>query len=165
MEVIESFSGDYRFLSNFWYVPGTVYGYATNEHFYQAMKCTNPEFRASIKECETAGQAKRKGAEWFMKRQGFALRDDWNTLRNEVMITGLRRKFDPNINPKLARQLIATGDAYLIEGNRWHDNYWGVCDGWCTRRDRSARYHSKRHTVKGLNRLGTMLMVVREEIR
>lgn len=160
MREISAFTGDYRFLSNFWYVPGTVYGYATNEHFFQAMKCTDPEFRARVKACETAGQAKRMGQAKYMQPNGYKLRDDWNAIKDEVMITGLRRKFDPKLNPKLARQLIATGDAYLIEGNNWHDNYWGVCNG-CYR----GRRKPLTHKANGLNRLGTMLMVVREEIR
>jgi hypothetical protein len=43
----------------------------------------------------------------------------------------------------MAQRLIQTGDAYLIEGNTWGDQYWGVCDG------------------QGLNSLGLLLMETR----
>ena len=50
-------------------------------------------------------------------------------------------------NPNLARLLIETGDATLIEGNTWGDRVWGVCDG------------------VGENRLGRILMRIRSEIK
>jgi predicted NAD-dependent protein-ADP-ribosyltransferase YbiA (DUF1768 family) len=55
--------------------------------------------------------------------------------------------------PDLQKKLLDTGDAYLEEGNTWHDNTWGNCK--C---DRCARY-------QGENRLGQILMQVREEAR
>jgi len=49
--------------------------------------------------------------------------------------------------------LLATGDTKLLEGNRWHDNFWGNCD--CPNcRDKP-----------GLNYLGKILMRVRLELR
>ena len=36
----------------------------------------------------------------------------------------VRAKFTQN--PHLARFLVETGDAELIEGNSWHDTFWGV---------------------------------------
>ena len=47
----------------------------------------------------------------------------------------------------LADKLLATGDAYLEEGNTWHDEIWGVYQG------------------EGTNWLGLILMQVREELR
>ena len=43
--------------------------------------------------------------------------------------------------------LIKTGDQELIEGNYWNDTYWGVCKG------------------VGQNKLGKILMRVREELK
>lgn len=59
-------------------------------------------------------------------------------------------------HPELAHQLLATGDALLIEGNRWHDNTWGDCR--CGSRDR----HNC--VPPGSNWLGQILMSVREAI-
>ena len=30
-------------------------------------------------------------------------------------------------NTPLMQRLLNTKDAYLIEGNQWHDNFWGIC--------------------------------------
>jgi ribA/ribD-fused uncharacterized protein len=62
----------------------------------------------------------------------------------------LRLKFTQN--PELRRRLLDTGDAVLVEGNTWHDNYWGTC---------TFRRCSK---TKGKNMLGKLLMQVRQEL-
>ena len=54
--------------------------------------------------------------------------------------------------PELRQKLLDTGDAYLIEGTTWHDNYWGICT--C---DRCGG--------RGQNKLGQLLMEIRKEIR
>lgn len=46
-------------------------------------------------------------------------------MRVDVMRDVVHTKFGSN--PDLAGQLIATGDAELIEGNYWHDNFFGNC--------------------------------------
>jgi predicted NAD-dependent protein-ADP-ribosyltransferase YbiA (DUF1768 family) len=60
------------------------------------------------------------------------------------MLSALRIKFK---NPELRAMLLTTGDEELIEGNWWRDTYWGVCEGI------------------GQNKLGKLLMQVREEIK
>ena len=60
------------------------------------------------------------------------------------MLSFVRAKFT---YPDLQEKLLATGDAYLEEGNYWNDTTWGVCNG------------------VGENRLGKILMQVRDEIR
>ena len=55
--------------------------------------------------------------------------------------------------PTLREKLLATDNEELVEGNTWHDNTWGECS--CERcKD-----------IKGQNRLGKMLMQIREEIK
>ena len=63
------------------------------------------------------------------------------------MLNLVRAKFTPG--SKLAEWLLATGEAELSEGNTWGDEYWGV----------------NLRTGKGLNKLGKILMMVREELR
>jgi predicted NAD-dependent protein-ADP-ribosyltransferase YbiA (DUF1768 family) len=72
------------------------------------------------------------------------LRHDWEAVKFSYMELGLRLKFQ---NSDLAEKLIATGDEELVEGNTWGDRVWGVCDG------------------EGENRLGKLLMKIREEIK
>ena len=143
--MIKEFIGQYEFLSNFWQSPFTYKGitYPTNEHFFQAMKTLDPKERQWIASAETPGIAKRRG-------RTCTLRYDWEQVKDEVMLTGLRIKFS---HPALRTQLIMTGDEELIEGNWWHDNTWGNCS--CP----------QCHSIHGQNRLGKLLMQVRKEIR
>lgn len=141
--MIKNFEGEYAFLSNFYFSPMIIDNvvYTTNEHFFQAMKSLNPKERQSIVLAPTPGKAKCLGRK-------VSLRKDWEDIKEEVMLTGLRHKFS---NPELRKKLLATGNEELIEGTTWHDNYWGICD--CE----TCGGHGK-------NRLGKLLMQVREEL-
>jgi predicted NAD-dependent protein-ADP-ribosyltransferase YbiA (DUF1768 family) len=68
------------------------------------------------------------------------------------MLELVRLKFE---FPQLQEQLLATGDATLVEGNYWHDNYWGSCH--CDRKE-ACKYH-------GQNQLGKLIMEVRTTIK
>ena len=79
------------------------------------------------------------------------LRPDWEQIKEQIMYELLLIKFQSNLT--LKEKLINTGDSYLIEGNYWQDRYWGVCP-------------PKGEIIKnGLNRLGELLMRVREELK
>jgi hypothetical protein len=67
------------------------------------------------------------------------------------MDRALRAKFAPG--SRLAERLVATGTAFLVEGNRWCDNHWGDC-----------RCGRTRCAQPGLNVLGRMLMALRREL-
>jgi ribA/ribD-fused uncharacterized protein len=135
---IRSFSGAYEFLSNFYYVAIQFEGewYLSVENAYQAAKSLVPAQRERFREVGPGG-AKRLGRQ-------VTLRPDWEEVKEEVMLELLRKKFAYN---GLRLQLLETGNAQLIEDNTWGDTYWGVCGG------------------KGRNRLGVLLMQVREELR
>ncbi len=135
------FQGEFRFLSNFYDSPITVYGleFPTVEHAFVASKTTDPTLRAFIAhDVPTPGQAKRKG-------RAFKLRDDWDELRIPIMTALITLKFAPGT--QLAHNLLATQDAILCEGNSWGDRFWGV--------DMEGR---------GANHLGTILMLRREQL-
>ena len=76
------------------------------------------------------------------------LRKDWEPQKVNVMLDLLRRKFR---QPDLRKMLLDTGDQKLVEGNGWHDNFWGKCI--CAK------------CPKGKNVLGQLLMQVRSELR
>lgn len=116
--------------------------YETVEHAFQAAKTHDVTERKLIGSTGTPGAAKRLGRKC-------KLRDDWETVKDKVMLFCLRKKF---VIPKLREKLLATEDAILIEGTRWHDSYWGVC------------YCEKCKGV-GRNMLGKLLMKVRAEIK
>lgn len=50
------------------------------------------------------------------------LRKDWESVKIKIMEEIVRAKFVQN--PELAQKLIATGNAYLEEGNTWGDKVW-----------------------------------------
>lgn len=143
---ITSFNMDHSFLSNFpdARIRYMKKDYPTLEHAYQAAKSTDENEREKIRLAETAGKAKRYG------RAVKALRPDWEEVKFKIMKKLLHRKFRI---PELRAKLLATGDAYLSEGNWWHDQIWGDCT--C----------SKCKAIPGRNMLGKLLMEVRSEIR
>ena len=126
---IDSFTGPYRFLSNFYRSPimcpippdYTEHHLAeTVENAYQACKCQHPEDAKAIIWARSPGEAKRMG-------RRVELLVDWDRRRIPLMRILLAIKFRAGID--LAGLLLATGDAELVEGNTWGDQFWGVCNG------------------------------------
>ena len=137
---INNFSGEYRFLSNFWMCTVEFEGdyYPSSEHAYQAGKTLNITERSLMRsDCVTPGDAKRYG-------KIVTLRPGWDIAKIPIMTRIVSDKFKRN--PELAKLLIATGDQILIEGNKRHDTFWGTCNG------------------VGQNHLGTILMDVRTDL-
>jgi len=153
--MINSFSGRWTFLSNFYPSKIVHQGitYPSNEHYYVAMKVNDDQMingqfypksdvRELISHVSTPGQVKRFG-------RTLKIRKDWDDIKLSVMEWGLREKFK---DEKLKEMLLQTGEEELVEGNWWHDNFFGVCAcGSCQ--------------GKGQNNLGKLLMKIRSEIR
>lgn len=116
MQTIDSFMGDFRFLSNFYVDEEHT---VSVEHKYQAAKATNLVDYLKIMQSPLPRDAKRLS-------KTIAIRPDWNDIRLIIMEQCLIEKFS---NSGLALRLVGTNDATLIEGNNWGDNFWGVCDG------------------------------------
>lgn len=144
-KLITNFSGEFEFLSNFF--PVDVYHegilYHSTEAAFQAAKTLDVSMKQRIANAETPGQAKRLGRQ-------VVLRIDWEEYKDKVMLDLLRKKFARGTD--LAKRLNATGEAILIEGTTWHDQYWGVCT-------------CPKCGGKGRNILGQLLMIVRTENR
>ncbi len=141
MDKINKFDGtQYRFLSNFYtcvvHYDGIIY--PSSEHAYQAAKTTDFTLRQVIANMDTPGQTKSAG-----KR--LSIREGWNTIKFNIMSEIVLIKFATSASLRL--KLLGTGDAELIEGNTWGDQYWGVCNG------------------KGENNLGKILMHVRNILK
>ena len=143
--VIKSFRGEHRFLSNFYQFPFEYEGltYPNSEAAFQAQKCIDPADRVKYTQIKNPLRAKQMG-----KRE--QLRPDWGEVSYDIMDAVLYQKFAV---PELAQLLLATGDAYLVEGNHWHDNRWGNCT--C----------DKCRDKEGQNWLGKILMGIRDELR
>jgi ribA/ribD-fused uncharacterized protein len=145
-ETIRCFQGKYEFLSNF-FVREIVYKdvrFLTTEHAFQWDKTTDPDEQRIVLAASTPGKVKRLGRQVTM-------RPDWAQLRFKTMFDINMAKFTQHLD--LKENLLATEDAVLVEGNNWHDNFWGDC------------VCSRCANITGLNHLGKTLMQVRESIR
>lgn len=136
--IITSFSGEWRWLSNFWPCKVELDGiiYPSSEHAFVAYKTVNEQERITISKIPTPGQAKKYG-------RTMTLRKDWERVKLVVMARIIAAKFDQN--PDLWGKLMATKGMFLIEGNTWGDQFWGVCNG------------------EGHNHLGKIIMAYRDD--
>jgi hypothetical protein len=116
--VISEFRGEHDFLSNFYDEPFEIKGVivATAEHAFQAQKTPGRIEQQAILAADGPRHAKYLGRKMPM-------RPDWEDRKVEVMRAVLRYKFAEG--SKLAARLVATHPAHLIEGNHWHDTFWG----------------------------------------
>ena len=140
-EKIESFRGAYRFLSNFYTAPVSIYNvsYPSVEHAYQAMKFLDPEYQEKIRQASSPSIAKNLGKSQEGRRV------DWKDVKIQYMKYLVWTKFHDN--PHLKILLLGTEDKILEEGNTWGDIFWGICNG------------------AGQNHLGKILMETRELLR
>ena len=133
---------DYGFMSNFAPYPisdGSKI-WPTSEHYFQAQKFLIPEIQEKIRQIASPMDAALEGR----NRQN-PLRSDWEEVKDEVMHQALRMKFSQN--PEIAKELLATRDAIIIEHTQ-NDAYWADSgDG------------------SGKNKLGLLLIQVREELK
>ena len=113
--MIDSFTGKYRFLSNFHLHKDGK----SVEHYFQAAKAVSVVESVWVMDSDTPAEAKKRGRKVIM-------RPNWDLLKLAVMDHCLQRKFT---DPELRQMLLDTGEEELVEGNYWNDTYWGVCNG------------------------------------
>ena len=137
--MINKFRGKYYFLSNFYEANIEFDGitYQNNEAAFQAQKVLNNSQKERFSNLNPQ-KAKKLGRQ-------VKLRSDWEKVKDNYMYEICKAKFTQN--PELAERLLATGEEKLVEGNKWNDTYWGVCNG------------------RGKNKLGKILMKIRSELR
>ena len=143
--MIGIFDGEYAFLSNFYECPITYNGftYLNSEAAFHAQKTLNIAERKQFTILNPSASKK-------MGRK-ITLRSDWESVKTNIMYEICCAKFSQNED--LKAKLLATGDEYLEEGTYWHDNCWGNC------------YCDKCKNIVGENKLGKILMRIREELR
>lgn len=134
-------SDPYGCFSNFSAHPIVLDGrtFTTTEHYYQAMKFIDFDIQEKIRKESSPRSAKNLAC------ASYGLRDDWENVKFEVMLTALRAKVSQYKDIK--EKLLLTGDL-LIEESSPYDYVWG------TGRDGS-----------GLNLLGKAWMQIRSEIQ
>ena len=158
MGPILSFSDENRFCSNFFLlqIPVVFDGleFFRTENAYVAAKTLDIELRKEIQNM-TPGKAKAKGRDIFEKN--LSPNPAWNEeFQVKLMEDLVFQKFSKNED--LRQLLLATGDCEIIEGNTWHDNFFGVCScGNCP--------PEKQRPKEEQNNLGKILMRVRAKLK
>lgn len=142
-KVIYFFNNEDKYyqLSNFSGFGFTLDGkkWRTMEHYFQAMKFEGTEQFDKILNCGSPKQAKDLG-----QSRAIPIRQDWDSVKEEIMLRGLREKFK---SPELKEILLSTGKKDLVE-NSPYDKYWGIGPNG-----------------KGKNRLGVLLAELRTELK
>lgn len=109
--------------------------YQTVEHYFQAMKATDPQQHDWVAHASSPSIAKQRG-------RRVLIREDWEEVKYAVMLVGLREKFK---HPTYRKLLLDTGDKIIREDSPT-DFEWG-------------------YRNNGKNLLGKALMQIREELR
>ena len=133
---------DYGYLSNYWMVNIDLDGkmWPSSEHYYQANKSLDDDFKEKVRAAATCDDAKNLG-----NSPECVFRPDWTECKDDVMMKVLRAKFTQHED--LRQLLLDTGDAILME-NSQKDYYWGIgADG------------------TGKSMLGKLLMKLRDELK
>jgi len=147
-------SEPYGFCSNFSHHPVDIFGrtWPTSEHAYQGCKPVYEAMRDAVHRAYKPAKAAALG-------RTCQLRPDWERIvvgsrlslpgevriKDTIMYEVVKAKFQQNAG--IRAELLATGEAQLVEASP-RDAYWG----WgCNHR--------------GLNKLGLILGIVRDELR
>ena len=132
----------YGEFSNFAAFPITLDGvcWPTTEHYFQAQKFADEDYREKIRKADSPMMAADLG-----RSRNVRIRDDWESVKIEVMRMAVLAKFDTH--KELNELLLSTGNEDIVEAARG-DSFWG-CGGDGT----------------GKNWLGRILMEVREQLR
>jgi N-glycosidase YbiA len=135
-------NGPFGEFSNFSPHPIELRGrtWPTTEHYFQGHKFAGTEHEEAVRLAKSPMIAARKG-----RSRERPLRPDWEQVKDDIMREALRAKFDQY--PALKSMLLSTGKATIVE-HTTNDRYWA--DGG---------------DGSGLNRLGKLLMELRDELR
>lgn len=157
MNSISKFIGEYRFLSNFSdsIIRYNGHTYNSVESAFQAQKSHGAVDLLRNMSVQEALEAKRRPIidPGEAKRIGrrVPVRKDWEQVKDRIMLEVLVAKFTQNERDR--QSLLDTGNAILVEGNTWHDNYWG----WCQCPNCALEEHH--------NKLGRLLMQIRDALK
>lgn len=146
--MIDSFTGKYKFLSIF-YIQDSYFLYEnmrwdSAEAAYQAMKYNGNNKQEIYKIFSKLNPSEAK-----ILGKIINIRTDWDENKLSIMRDILKEKFSI---PELRDKLIETNGHDLIEGNTWHDNFWGNCT--C----------DKCKDIEGQNFLGKFLKQIRKNV-
>jgi ribA/ribD-fused uncharacterized protein len=128
--------------SNFAPFPISLNGeqWPTSEHFFQAQKFNDVDYRERIRKTRSSMEAAKMGRD-----RNQTIRQDWESVKIDIMRQAVLAKFTQH--EQLRELLLSTGEATIVEHTA-NDRYWG--DGG---------------DGTGQNMLGQILMDIREHLR
>ena len=134
----------YYEFTNFYPAPLTIDGqrWPSTEHYFQAQKFIGTPYLEMIRGFSSAREAFQLSRNPTVSQWR---RSDWDAVKDDIMFKALRCKFAQHSD--LMKKLWETGDRELVEHTA-NDSYWADGGG-----------HGK-----GLNKLGKLLMKVRDDI-
>ncbi len=112
----------------------------TIEHYFQAQKFVGTDYETKIRKVSSPMKAAELG-----RSRKVRIRKNWDSVRDQIMYEALQAKYTQY--QELKKLLLETGDKILVEHTQ-NDHYWG--DGG---------------DGSGKNKLGKLLMKLREELR
>jgi len=112
----------------------------SSEHYFQAMKFTDPQWIDHI-----ANQPRPREAADEGRRKDLPLRPDWEQVKDDMMRKAIHAKFTQHMD--LMQILLRTGNEKIVEDSPT-DSYWG----WGA-------------DQQGKNMLGILLMELRDQLR
>lgn len=145
-KLISDFHKDnFDFLSNF-YLCKIIYKdrtFKSSEHAYQWAKFDDEQIKEKILNSDLPSKAKKIASENKDKISNY-----FKKYKVKIMKEILESKFS---NKELREKLNETVGIQLIEGNYWHDRFWGICT--C----KNCKYQLS------YNILGQLLMYIRDK--
>jgi hypothetical protein len=148
--------GEFKTLSNQALYPIQISDvrYPSVEHYYQAMKAKefgDEEIYKKILDTPSGKAVKALG-----EKIANVHTEIWDAKRLEIMMRGVKAKFVQH--PELQKQLVATGERQIGYADA-RDSFWGIGTAETTEKSGDPT------KWKGQNRLGKIMMALREEFR
>ncbi|GGZ96189.1 hypothetical protein GCM10008090_00490 [Arenicella chitinivorans] len=112
----------------------------TVEHYYQANKFVDAQYRQRVRQAVTAEQARELGRSWWRRK-----RPDYKQVRTTLMTRAVYTQC--RTHSELRNRLLDSGNIPLVENSQF-DYFWG-----CGRDQR------------GLNHFGEVLMNIRQKLQ
>jgi ribA/ribD-fused uncharacterized protein len=128
--------------------------YPTVEHYFQAQKAREFNDEENLKKIMDTPSAKAVKA--LGKKVRNFVKEIWDDKRLDIMMRGVKAKFVQH--PELQKQLVETGTKQIGEADA-RDSFWGIGTSESTEKSADP---SK---WKGQNRLGKILMALRDEFK
>lgn len=113
-----SLNDEFGEFSNFFPAPIELDGktWPTTEHYFQAQKILNEALQEKVRTLDSPGAAAKEG-----RKRSNPLREDWERVKDDVMLKALRAKFTQHKD--LRAVLLSTGERKLVE-HTTNDSYW-----------------------------------------